>query len=67
MNCKGSGLQISYSSQFWPCLVPKIFQDSPSHQIFGHMHGALNVVKENNQLHNLAVNDEMNLLSLISS
>ena len=49
-----------------PCLVPKIFQDSPSHQIFGHMYGALNVVKENNQLHNLAINDEMNLLSLIN-
>jgi len=27
-----------------PCLVPKNFQDSPSHRIFGHMHGTLNVV-----------------------
>ena len=49
-----------------PCLVPKNFQDFPSHRIFGHMHKALNVVFKNNQLHSLAVNDEMNLLSLIS-
>ena len=27
-----------------PCLVFKKFQNSPSYQIFGHMHGALNVV-----------------------
>jgi hypothetical protein len=25
-----------------PCLVRKKIQDSPSHRIFGHMHGALN-------------------------
>jgi hypothetical protein len=29
-----------------PCLVPKIFQDSSSHQIFGHIHGALNIDKK---------------------
>ena len=52
--------------EFRPCLVPKNFQDSPSHRIFGHMHGALNVVLKNNQLYSLAVNDEMNLLSLIN-
>ena len=45
----------------------QFFQDSTSHQIFGHMYGALNVVKENNQLHSLTVNDEINLLSLINS
>jgi hypothetical protein len=28
--------------------IPKILQDSPSHQIFGRMHGALNVGKKNN-------------------
>ena len=49
-----------------PCLVPKKFQDSLSHRIFGHMHETLNVVEKNNQLHSLAVNDEMNLSSLIS-
>jgi hypothetical protein len=26
--------------------IPKILQDSPSHQIFGRMHGALNVGKK---------------------
>jgi hypothetical protein len=34
---------------FWQCLVPKIpkiLQDFPSHQIFGRMHGALNVGKK---------------------
>ena len=49
-----------------PCLVPKNFQDSPSHRIFGHMHRALNVVLKNNQLHSLVVIDEMNLMSLIN-
>jgi len=43
---------------------PKIFKISCHIKNFGHMHGVLNVVKENNQLHSLAVNDEMNLLSL---
>ena len=33
-----------YSSS--PCLVPKKFPQYPSHQIFGHMHIALNVVKK---------------------
>jgi len=47
-------------------LVSKNFQDFSSHQIFGHMYEALNVVLKNNQLHNLAVNNKMNLLSLIS-
>jgi hypothetical protein len=28
--------------------IPKILQDSLSHQIFGRMHGALNVGKKNN-------------------
>jgi hypothetical protein len=32
--------------RLWGCLVPKIFQDSPSHQMFGHMHRALNVDKK---------------------
>jgi hypothetical protein len=30
-----------------PCLVRKNFQDSPSHRIFGRMHGVLN--KDNNK------------------
>ena len=64
-------IQISFMHTNWAywhnkCLVPKKIQDFPSHQIFGHMHGALNIVKKINQLHSLAVNDEMNLLSLIS-
>jgi jasmonate O-methyltransferase len=29
------------------CLVPKNFQDSLSHRMFRHMHGALNVDKKN--------------------
>ena len=49
-----------------PCLVSKKFQNFSSHRIFGHIHGALNVILKNNQLHSLTVNDEMNLLSLIS-
>ena len=49
-----------------PCLVTKSFQDSLLHQIFWHIYGALNIVLKNNQLHSLVVNDEMNLLSLIS-
>jgi hypothetical protein len=28
------------------CLVPKIFQDSPSHRIFRRMHKALNIDKK---------------------
>ena len=32
----------------WPCLVPKNFQDSLSHRIFGHINGALNIVLKNN-------------------
>ena len=61
-------LPIPHQSLFLlrPCLVSKKIQDSSSHRIFGHMYGALNVVYKNNQMHNLAVNDEMNLLSLIS-
>jgi hypothetical protein len=31
-----------------PCLVFKNFQDSPSHLMFGHMHGALNVDEKTN-------------------
>jgi len=32
----------------WPCLVRKIFQDSPSHRIFGRMHEVLNIDKNKN-------------------
>jgi hypothetical protein len=28
--------------------IPKILQDSPSHRIFGRMHGVLNIGKKNN-------------------
>jgi hypothetical protein len=38
----------------------------PSHRIFGRMYGALNISKKNNYLHNLSVNVETNLLSLVS-
>ena len=30
-------------SLLWPCLVRKNFQNSPSHRILRHMHGALNI------------------------
>jgi hypothetical protein len=49
-----------------PISFPKIFQDSPSHQIFGRMYGALNVDDWKNKLHSLVENRETNLLSLIS-
>jgi len=49
-----------------PCLVRKIFQDSPSHQILRHMHGALNINENKNYLHSSSVNREMNLLSLVT-
>jgi len=31
-----------------PCLVSKIFQDSPSHRILRHMHEALNIDENKN-------------------
>jgi len=31
-----------------PCLLPKIFQDSPSHRILRHMHEALNIDENKN-------------------
>jgi hypothetical protein len=31
-----------------PCLVPKNFQDSPSHRMFGYMHEVLNVDEKTN-------------------
>ena len=31
-----------------PCLVRKIFQDFPSHRIFGRIHGELNINKNKN-------------------
>jgi len=49
-----------------PRLVRKNFQDSPSHRIFGRMHGVLNIDKNKNQLHSLHVICEMILLSLIT-
>ena len=48
------------------CLVSKKFQDCMSHRIFRHIYRALNIVLKNNQLHNLAVNNKMNLLSIIN-
>ena len=47
------------------CLVSKKNSTVP-HRIFGHMHEALNIVEKNNSLHSLTVNDETNLLNLIS-
>jgi len=49
-----------------PCLVRKNFQDSPSHRILRHMHGALNIHENKNYLHSSCVNREMNLLSLVT-
>ena len=49
-----------------PCLVRKIFQDSPSHRILRHMHGALNIYENKNYLHSSSVNREINLLSLVT-
>jgi len=49
-----------------PCLVRKNFQDSPSHRIFGRMHGVLNIDENKNYLHSLSVICEMNLLSLVT-
>ena len=46
-------------------LFPK-FSRVPSHRIIGYMHGVLNVVEKNNSLYSLTVNDETNLLSLIT-
>ena len=48
-----------------PCLVPKIKFFHPSHRIFRHIHGVLDIDKNKNQLHSLRVNYETNLLSLI--
>jgi hypothetical protein len=31
------------SELLWLCLVSKIFQDFPSHRMFRHMYGALNI------------------------
>jgi len=31
---------------YGPCLVRKIFQDSPSHRILRHMYGALNIYEK---------------------
>ena len=53
-----------YHQKIRPCLVPKKF--STAHRILEYMHGALNAVEKNNSLHSLTVNDERNLLSLIS-
>jgi hypothetical protein len=66
---KTQGYGFYVSSLYWwfrPRLIPKNFQDSPSHQMFGHMHRALNVDEKKNQLHSLVENRETNLLSLIS-
>jgi hypothetical protein len=56
---------ISLTCRFGLCLVPFKLQTFPSHQMFGHMHEALNI-DEKNQLHSLHVNCETNLLSLIT-
>ena len=52
-----TGLEMSESG---PCLVRKIFKDSPSHRILRHMHGALNIHENKNYLHSSSVNREMN-------
>jgi hypothetical protein len=47
------------------CLDPKNFWQKILHQMFGHMHRALNV--EKNQLYSLHVNCKTDLLSLITT
>jgi len=37
------GLGVS----MWPCLVPHLKIFHPSHRIFGHMYGTLNIDKKN--------------------
>jgi len=44
----------------------KNFQDFPSHRILGHIHEALNIDKNKNELHSLSVNREKNFLTLVS-
>ena len=44
----------------------KKFSPKISHQMFGHMHEALNADENKNQLYSLYVNCETNLLSLIA-
>jgi hypothetical protein len=44
----GTPQSRSLSHHIRPCLVRKNFQDSPSHRIFGRMHGALNKDKNKN-------------------
>ena len=39
---------INVAIRLRPCLVPKIFQDSPSHRILRHMHEALNIDENKN-------------------
>jgi len=46
--------------------VRKNFQDSLSHWIISHIHGALNINENKNWLHSLTVICEMNLLSLVT-
>jgi len=45
-------IYLSYKSYFFyqlrPCLVPKKFQDSPSHRFLRHMHGVLNLDENKN-------------------
>ena len=42
-------VEVRYSdARVRPCLVRKNFQDSPSHRIFGRMHGVLNIDKNKN-------------------
>jgi len=42
---KRGKLWLATKQPLRPCLVRKNFQDSPSHRIFGRMHGALNIDK----------------------
>jgi len=39
---------LIFFARLRPCLVRKNFQDSPSHRIFGRMHGALNIDENKN-------------------
>ena len=56
---------------FWNRLGPvyflKIFLQYLSHRIFEHVYKILNIFERNNWLHSSTINNEMNLLNLISS
>jgi hypothetical protein len=73
IECKGRGydvvlifISMKNGKSLGQCLVSFKLSKIPSHQIFRHIYGALNVDKKKNQLHSLHVNCKTNLLGLIT-